>query len=118
MMSRSRRNFLFDRQGGCCCWCKRGMELEADRHSKHAATIEHLVPLAKRKKRPDGRSAAYRLLACRKCNTGRKCEIAPDDMLALAARYHVEWLQTQPAHVRRQKEHAIPLLVSVDQRAA
>lgn len=70
------------------------MQLDCDPLSKKYATDEHLVPKAKRKKF-DKRSkiSAYRLrlLACRKCNNGRKCEVAPQELLDLAARLADEW---------------------------
>ncbi len=93
-MNAEKRKFLFQRQNGKCCWCKTGMILDCDPLSKKYASDEHLVPRAKRKKF-DKRSkvSAYRLrlLACRKCNNGRKCEIAPQEMLDLAARLADEW---------------------------
>lgn len=72
------------------------MQLDGDPLSKKFATDEHLVPRAKIKKfKRKNEISPYRLrlLACKKCNNGRKCEVAPQEMLDLAAGLADEWDQ-------------------------
>lgn len=93
-ISQARRVWLFDRQESKCCWCGKGMVLGA--LSKHAATEEHLVPQKKlRRMKRRGHdiqdNARFILLACFKCNTGRKNDDVPESLLELAARYFHEW---------------------------
>lgn len=64
-------------------------------HSKHAVTEEHLVSQqASRRKKRRGQDikddARFMLLACFKCNTGRRSE-PPQEALELAAKYFHEW---------------------------
>jgi hypothetical protein len=94
-ISMERREWLFERQGGKCCWCGKTMLFGA--HSKRAVTEEHLVKRqASRRKKRRGQDwtddARFILLACFKCNTGRRSE-APQEALELAARYFNEWEQ-------------------------
>lgn len=79
------------------------MQLDADPLSKKYASDEHLVPKALQKKfqrKHKQDPLKFRLLACRKCNTGRKCEIADQELLDLAARFADEWEQ----HKRDKRE--------------
>lgn len=92
-ISFARREWLFERQDGKCCWCGKHMLFGA--HSKRAVTEEHLVKrqTSRRKKRrgQDWQDdARFVLLACFKCNTGRRSD-APAEKLELAARYFLEW---------------------------
>lgn len=62
---------------------------------KHAVTEEHLVTQQEsRRKKRRGRDvtddARFILLACFKCNTGRRND-APQEALELAARYFAEY---------------------------
>jgi hypothetical protein len=95
-LSKSRREWLFKRQSGKCCWCGKGMVLGGS--GKHAVTDEHLVTQqASRRKKRRGQDtdddARFMLLACFKCNTGRRSE-APQETLELAARYHAEYVSS------------------------
>ena len=98
----ARRHWLFARQGGKCCWCGKSMLMGAV--SKHAVTEEHLVTQQEsRRKKRRGQSttddARFILLACFKCNTGRRSE-APQEKLELAARLHAEWEAHAEAEAR------------------
>lgn len=93
-----RRRWLFDRQKEKCCWCGKAMLWGV--RSKHAVTEEHLVTQQEsRRKKRRGHDieddARFILLACFKCNTGRR-SAAPQEKLELAARYHAEWEATLP----------------------
>lgn len=99
-ISLARRQWLFARQDGKCCWCGKSMLFGA--HSKRAVTEEHLVKrqTSRRKKRrgQDWQDdARFILLACFKCNTGRRSE-APQETLELAARYHAEYISSTAQH--------------------
>lgn len=84
-MTKAWRAWLYEKQDGKCCWCDRNMK-DGD------ATDEHLIPRSKRSKwRGDEPSDKYRMLAHKKCNSGRKNEIAPKEMLDLALVWYGEW---------------------------
>ena len=83
-MTKAWRAWLYEKQDGKCCWC--------DRNMKEDATDEHLIPRSKRNKwRGEHSSDKYRMLAHKKCNSGRKNEIAPEEMLTVALRWYLEW---------------------------
>lgn len=62
------RNYLIQRDGMNCHWCKKTMDLSAPLNTGNFPTIEHILPKAKGGT-DDERNLA---LACRTCNGGRR----------------------------------------------
>lgn len=83
-MTKAWRAWLVLKQDNKCCWC--------DRNMKEDATDEHLIPRSKHHKwRGEHSPDKYRMLAHTKCNSGRKNEIAPQEMLDKALQWFFEW---------------------------